>query len=132
MSAERRVRWLLWLALVTAAPVPLAVVGRGWMPAGAMAQLAGVTLAVGVVERVDGIVRTLGGFLAMQAAVWAAIAWGTAAVLARGLARLGPRRCRWATAIILVGGLGAACVLPVYGSPFHGRRARQTLLEVYR
>ena len=123
MSA-RRARWVVFAALLAAMPVPIVVVGRGRLPIAALAELAIATFTIGVVERADGVVVILGALLLAQAIVWALAAWLAAGLCRRVLGR--------ATIVLVVLGLAAALVVPVYSSPFHATRARQTLVEVYR
>jgi hypothetical protein len=118
------VRSLVWIGLLVAVPVPLVLVGQGSMPAGVMLELAAVTGALGVLERADGTVLTLMVLLIAQALAWAAVLGGAAVLLVRALGRA----ALWMVVALAV----VATVAPVYRSPFHATRARQTLLEVYR
>jgi hypothetical protein len=131
MSA-RRTRWLLWSALLVAMPVPLVLVGRGHLPVVALAELALATLAVGVIERSDGTVKILGALLVAQTLVWMVAAWLLAGLIGRGLGFVAPRFRARVTLVLVVLGLAAALLSPLYRSPFHASRARQTLLEVYQ
>jgi hypothetical protein len=113
-------------------PVPLVLVGRGYLPVVALAELALATLAVGVIERSDGTVKILAALLVTQMLVWMVVTWLMAALIGRGLRLVAPR-FRWrATLVLVVLGLAAALLSPLYNSPFHASRARQTLLEVYQ
>jgi hypothetical protein len=118
------VRTLVWIGLLVALPVPLVLVGRGSLPPAAFAELAAAAGALALLERSDGVVLTLLVILLAQAAVWAILC----GVLARGLVRLLGRRAGW----VVVAWLVVAALVPVYRSPFHATRPRQTLGQVYR
>jgi hypothetical protein len=122
---------VVWLVLVVVVPVPLVVVGRGHLPAGALAQLAAATLTVGVLDRGDGIIWLLAAFLAGQALIWAFVAWFAARLVVGGLAALGRRALGVATVIVVTAAVTLALVVPIYRSPFHPFLSRQTLLQVY-
>jgi hypothetical protein len=128
----RSARVVLWVAALAVVPVPLLVAGRGWLPPAAVAELAGATFAVGVAERADDIIRLLGGILLGQAGMWAVVAWFAASVAARVLHRVAPRRVGAATLAVVLVAVAVTAAVPVYSSPFHATRSRQTLLEVYR
>ena len=127
----RRARLLVWIALLVAMPVPLVIVGHGRVPVGALMQLAGATVAVGVLERADGAVGVLAVVLLVQVMLWTVVGWLVARVLVAALRGVAARALGRATALLLVAGLAVAVLLPIYRSPFHSTRARQTLLEVY-
>jgi hypothetical protein len=69
------------------------------------------------------VVVVLGALLAAQAIFWTFAAWLAAVLCVRVLGR--------ATIVLVVLGLATALVVPIYSSPFHASRARQTLVEVY-
>jgi hypothetical protein len=129
--STRGARRIVWLALVVGLPVPLALVGRGWMPAGAMVELAVATLAVGLRERLDGVLPTLVAVLLLQATVWAVVCWLGATIVVRGLVAVAPRSLGRATVALVVLAALLASAVPIYRSPFHATRAHQTLVEVY-
>jgi hypothetical protein len=130
MTARAARRWL-WLASLVAAPVPVLVLGPGRVPPLYLAELAGVALAIVLVESARGVVLPVSALLFGQAALWAAALWLAAWLAARALARLGPRGLRRATGLLLAAGLGLACALPIYETPFAARTARASLLRVY-
>jgi hypothetical protein len=127
----RRARLLIWVAFLGAMPVPLVLVGRGRMPVGALVELAAATLSVAVLERADGVVRILATLLVAQIVVWALVGWLAAWLVASVLNRVAGRRLGGAALAMVVTLVGLALSLPIYRSPFHAARARQTLLEVY-
>jgi len=130
MSAWRA-RLLVWVAFLVAMPVPLVVAGRGRVPVGVLVELTAATLAVGALERADGAVRILATVLVVQIVFWAVVAWLAARLVVGALRRVARRGFGRATLLLVVTGLVIALILPVYRSPFHASRARQTLLEVY-
>src|SRR5262245_18111653 len=119
----RRARWLVWIALLVAMPVPLVIVGHGRVPVGALVQLAGATLAIGVLERADGAVGILALVLLVQVMLWTVVGWLVARVLVAALRGVAGRALGTATALLLVAGLVVALMLPIYRSPFHSSRA---------
>ncbi|HWP66758.1 MAG TPA: hypothetical protein VNO26_12670 [Candidatus Limnocylindria bacterium] len=130
MSA-RRARLLVWTALLVAMPVPLVIVGRGYVPVGTLVQLAGATLAIGVLERADGAVGILATVLLAQVMLWAVVGWLLAGLVVGVLRGVAGRALGGVTLALVIIGLAITLVLPVYRSPFHASRARQTLLQVY-
>ena len=127
----RRARWLVWLALMAAWPVPLVVAGRGEMPAAAVAELAAATAGVALVEQASGIVPLLAFVLLLQAFAWAVVFALVSAVLMRGLRRVAGSAAVPLAVVLVAAGLGLAAVEPVYRSPFDADQARQSLREVY-
>ena len=125
-----RARLLIWVAFLVAMPVPLVVVGRGWMPVGAFVEVALATLAVGAAERADGVVRILATLLVVQIVFWAVVGWLAAWLVVGAIGRVAGRPGRPTLVLVMIG-LAIALALPIYRSPFHASRARQTLLEVY-
>jgi hypothetical protein len=130
MNAQRA-RLLIWIAFLGAMPVPLVLVGRGRMPVGALLELAAATLTVGALERADGVVRILATLLVAQIVVWALVAWLAAWLVASVLGRVTGRGLGRAAFVVVAVLVAIALILPIYRSPFHASRARQTLLEVY-
>jgi hypothetical protein len=112
-------------------PVPLLLVGRGEMPAAAVAQLAAATVGVALVEQASGIVPLLAFVLWLQAFAWAAVFAVVAAALIHGLRRVAGRAAVPLAVALVVAGFALATVEPVYRSPFHADQARQALREVY-
>jgi hypothetical protein len=129
--SARQARLVIWLACLVAIPVPLAAVGRGRMPVGGLVELAAATLALGALERADGVVRILTLLLVAQIVFWAVVAWLAARLIVGVLGRIVRRGLGRATLVVVGTLLAIALVLPIYRSPFHASRARQTLLEVY-
>ena len=127
----RRARLLVWIALLVAMPVPLVIVGHGRVPVGTLVELAGATVAVGVLERADGAIGILALVLLAHVMLWTVVAWLVARALVAALRGVAGRAVGSATALLLAAGLLVAVMLPIYRSPFHSSRARQTLLEVY-
>lgn len=125
-------RLVLWLTLLATVPVPLIVVGKGWVPTGTLVQLAVATAAVAVVERADGVVKTLGGFLVGQALLWTVVAWALSALVVRSVRRVAPGWAYAAPLLLAIALAVVAALFPVFSSPFDASLARQTLLEVYR
>jgi len=128
----RTARVVLWITALAVVPVPLLVAGRGWLPPGALLELAAATFAVGLAERADGIIRLLGGILVGQAGIWAVLGWFAASAVVGALKRLVPEHVGAGTLALVLAALAVTAVVPVYSSPFHATRPRQTLLEVYR
>jgi len=127
----RRARLLIWIAFLGTMPVPLVLVGRGRMPVGALVELAAATLGVAALEQADGVVRILATLLVAQIVVWALVAWLAAWLVVSLLGRVAGRALAGAALVMVVTLVGLALGLPIYRSPFHASRARQTLLEVY-
>lgn len=130
-KSVRRARWLVWLALVAAWPVPLVLVGRGAMPAGAVAELAAATVGVALVEQASGIVPLLAFVLALQALVWVAVFALVARLFVQGLRSLAGGATVPVVVALVTAGIVLAALAPLYTSPFDAKQARQTLLEVY-
>lgn len=130
MSASTS-RWILWLALVLALPLPMWWLGDGIVPAGRFLLLAAVCAAVRIVEGGGGVVTTVGAVLLAHALVYIALEWVAAHLISRGLARVAPR----ASAALTLGVVALLIVLAtsqdLYRTPF-GRSARSDLLAIYR
>ena len=127
----RRTRLLVWSALLLAMPVPLVIVGHGRVPVGTLAQLSVATLGVAILERADGAVGILAAVLLAQVVLWSVVTWLVAQVLVRGLRGVAGRGAGTVAVALVTAGLVVAVLLPIYRSPFHASRARQTLFEVY-
>ena len=117
-------RSLVWIGLLVSLPVPLVLVGLGSMPTGVLLELAAATGALAALERPDGAVLTLVVILLAQAIAWAGVLRVAAGLLVGVLGRA----AAWMVVALVV----TATLVPIYRSPFHATRARQTLLEVYR
>jgi len=129
MSAKA-VRWLLWLGLVVALPLPFYLVETGAVPALRLALLTGVVLAVIAVEGAQGAVAIAALLLGLQLLVYLLALWVVAGALARVLAALSPRtRAVLAAGLVLLG-LAAAAIFPIYTTPFRTEALRGRLLEV--
>jgi hypothetical protein len=121
------VRRVLWIALVLALPAPILLLGPGFVPPAHLAQLGGAALAFGLAESLRGVVGLTALIFLGQALLYAAALWALARLVARRLGRA--RGAALALAALLV---AAACVVPVYHTPYHARLPRATLLEIYR
>ena len=129
---QRRVRMsarlLLWLGFVLAVPVPILVVGQGHVPALRLLFMAGVTLAVMLLESARGAAGLLALFLVGQFAVYGFLLW----MAAWGITALAGRY-RLAVALALLAVLLAVAVArPIYRCPFLPDVAQVSLLGVYR
>src|SRR5689334_5315380 len=113
----RRTRLVVWIALLVAMPVPLVIVGHGRVPVGTLVQLAGATLAVGVLERGDGAIGILAVVLLAHVMLWTVVGWLVARVLVTALRRVAGRALGGATMLLLAAGLVVAVTLPIYRSP---------------
>jgi len=123
----RGVRTSAWLALVLALPVPIALLGPGWVPAGHLAELGAASLAVGLAESLRGVVGWTALIFLGQALVDAALLFALATAAVRALGRRSGVLLARAAALVAV-----ALIAPIYHSPYSARAARATLLEVYR
>jgi hypothetical protein len=127
----RRARLVVWIALLLAMPVPLVIVGHGRVPVGTLAQLSAATLGVAILERADGAVGILAAVLLAQVMLWSVVTWLVARAVVWGLRGVAGRGSGMVVVALVTAGLVVAVLLPIYRSPFHASRARQTLLEVY-
>ena len=128
----RSSRWLLWLGLAAMLPLPILFIAPGWVPAGRLLWLGGISAAVMAWECSGGVVGLLALALLGQAFVYLLLLW----LVAWGLSRLAGRLPRRALAAVTVGALAAglltASSFEVYRTPFAADAARGNLLHVYR
>ncbi len=129
--SPRGVRRLLWLAAIFLVPVPLIGVASGWAPTAYLLELAGLTLAFGVVESLQGVTLALLASFGVPALLYVALLWPLAWLVARLITPLAPLTRLRAALLIVMLGAGYATVRPVYDTPFSNRSPRATLLEVY-
>ena len=127
----RTSRRLLWLASLLAFPVPYLMLGPGLEPPARFAMLAGITLAVALVENAQGAVPQLLFVFLAQALLAAALLWISAHLVARALGALGERGRSRATWCLLALGLALACAFPIYETPYAAHAPRASLLRVY-
>ena len=112
-------------------PVPVLVFGPGRVPAAQLAELGAIGVAIAIAESARGNVLQIASVLLVPAALWAAALWLAAWLVARALARLGPRGLRRATLGLLAAGLAIACAVPIYHNPFAAHSPRATLFHLY-
>lgn len=117
----------LWLLAVAALPVPILLLGPGHVPPAQLAELGAAALAFGLAESLRGVVGWTAAIFLGQALLYALALWWIARALARRLGRL--RSAAVALAAVLA---VAACLVPVYRTPYHSHLPHATLLEVYR
>lgn len=127
MDEPRLARGALWLCAVAALPVPILLLGPGWVPAAQIAELGAAALAFGLAESLRGVVGLTALIFLGQALLYALALWLVAGFAARRLGRLRAAAVAAAAALVVV-----ACLVPVYQTPYHATLARATLLEVYR
>jgi hypothetical protein len=121
------VRLLLWLALAIAMPVPIWLLGPGSVPVGHLFELGAAALAFGIAESFRGVVGLTALVFLSQALVYAALLYAVAAAIARGV-----RRFPGLVLILAASLVVAACLVPIYHSPYHAQTAQVTLLGVYQ
>jgi hypothetical protein len=126
------VRWLLWLAAMFAAPLPLVGIASGRVPPAHTLELGLLALAFSVAERAQGVGPTLAAILLGQAVLYAVLLFAAAALVARFLAPLPPLARTRAAVFLVVLGVSLAAVQPIYRTPYSAHTARSTLLDVYR
>jgi len=130
--SPRTVRRLLFFAAVFVVPLPILAFGPGRVPAAHQLELGLLALLFGVLESAEGVTLTLAAAFLLPAAVYVAVLWVGASLLARALAKL-PPLTRTRAALLLVGiGLAVGIAEPIYQTPFSARSAHSNLLGVYR
>lgn len=127
----RRPALLLWLALMTCAPVPFFLVENGRQPAVALLQMLGVTLLLLGTEGRGGAAPLVAAMLAGQVLLAALVFAAAASLAARGLVRAAGRRATAAAAALALLMVVAALTVPVYRTPFRGGGLHATLSEVF-
>lgn len=127
----RRARRLLWLCLLVVVPVPILVVGPGWIPVARLVFLGGITLSVVALESARGAVPALTAFLLAQAAIYAALLWVGAATVTRLLRPLGARALGTAVLVLVVGVLTVATLTDVYQDPYRPTTFTANLVRLY-
>lgn len=130
--SPRASRSILWLTAALALPVPIWVLGPGWVPPLRLAMLAAISLAVMLTESARGAVGLAAAVFAGQAAVYLALLWAAAHLVSRALARLPRRRSAALVWVVVALALGLAASHDLYRDPYHGRSARSGLLDAYR
>ena len=125
-------RWLIWLTLLVAAPVPLFGIGSGRVPPLHQLELGVLALAFTLLERAQGIGPLLSGLFLGQALAWAAALWLVAWLVSRGLEALPPLTRRRATLLLVGLGLAFASAQPLYRTPYSAHTAHSSLWQVYR
>lgn len=130
--STRAARWLLWLALVLMAPVPVMTgVVTAVVPAARILMLAGVCLLVVVLESANGVVGLFGLLLVVQAIAYLVLFFGVAHVASRLLGRLSPRAVAAGALVLVVTGIALTAAFDVYQTPFRAASARGSLFEIF-
>jgi hypothetical protein len=129
MSASAS-RWLLWLGLVVALPVPILFLGPGLVPAARLLMLGGIGIAVMLLENARGAVGPLTAVLLGQGVLYLGLLWLAAHLASRLLGRLPPRRLAAVTLAVLAAGLTLASTFAIYHTPF-GQTAHASWLHVF-
>ncbi len=124
-------RWLLWLGLVVALPVPILFLGPGLVPAARLLMLGGIGIAVMLLENARGAVGPLTAVLLGQGVLYLGLLWLAAHLASRLLGRLSPRGCAAVTLAVLAAGLTLASMFTIYHSPF-GQTSHVGWLHVFR
>lgn len=127
----RSARWLLWIALAFAVPVPFFLVETGAVPAVRLLFLAGVHVAVIASEGARGAAGIAAALLAIQGLVALAVLWGAAALGVAAIRRLAPRRIGLVTLLIVAAGLVLTASVDLYRTPFRTTSLRGSLLEIF-
>ena len=127
----RSIRALLFLALFAIAPLPIFLIGDGWVPGVRHLLFSGVVAAVAVLEGGTGPVPLILLVFVLHAVVSAALAFVVAHLLAFGfLRRLPSPLARAVTVGAIVIGVGVALAFDIYETPF-GRASRGNLVAVF-
>jgi hypothetical protein len=130
--SRRSVSWVLFVALLVAAPLPFFLVETGWVPLARLIQLAAYTVALILAEGGQGAVTMAAVILLVQVLVYTAVLALVARWIAGALLRLAPRRAAAATALLVAVSLGTAASVAVYRTPFSTSSLRSSLLGVFR
>jgi hypothetical protein len=128
----RAARWILWGGALALAPVPIAVVGPGWVPAAHLFELGALCLAVALLESARGALPLLTAFLLGQGLFWAALFWPAAGLAVRALARRAPRALGPVALGLVAAGLAVTSAFAVYETPYAAQQPRATVWRVYR
>lgn len=127
----RRPALLLWLALMTCAPVPFFLVENGRQPAVALLQMLGVTLLLMGTEGRGGAAPLVAAMLAGQVLLAALVFAAAASLAARVLVRATGNRASIAALALALLMLAVALSTPLYRTPFRGSGLHATLSEVF-
>jgi hypothetical protein len=130
--SERAMRRFLWLALLVAAPLPLAGIAPALVPPLHQLELGALALAFSVAEQAQGVGPMIAALLLAQGLGWAALLWLLAAGVARLLRGWPPLTRTRAAFFLVVLGVGLAVAQPLYRTPYSARSPRSNLVEVYR
>ena len=125
-------RFILWVTSALTVPLPILILGPGWVPPARLLMLGGISLAVMLSESARGMVGIAAAVFLGQAVAYGALLWLAAHLLSRLLGHLPPRAV---APIVLAGvalGVAVAASFEVYHTPFAPRSARATLLEVFQ
>lgn len=123
-------RFALWLCLLTALPVPILVLGPGYVPVLRLSMLALVAAAVLVFEHWGGAVPLLVVVLAAQSAVYAATLWLIARAVVAVSARLGRPGRILTTGIVALLGIASCCT--IYRDPYRADSPDVDLARLYQ
>ena len=130
--SQRALRWLFWLALLLALPLPMFGIGTSRVPPLHQFELGLLALAFSVAERAQGVGPTIAAlFLGQALAYAAALAW-VARLASRLLARLPPLTRTRAAWFVVTLGIALAIAQPIYHTPYSAHSAHSNLLGVYR
>jgi hypothetical protein len=130
--SPRSARQLLFLGGLLMAPLPVLLLGPGRVPPLRLLELGVVSLAFMVWESARGVALAVTALLLGQAALYAALLWVAAGLVARPLGRLSPRAIALLTGTLLAAALALSAGFDVYQTPFAANTARASLLGVFR
>lgn len=109
-------KWGLWLTFLVTVPVPFFLIETGLVPTTRLL-LFSVFTSVAALAEPDFVSRLLAVLAVVQTALFAALLFLLAALVARGFERLGPR-LRAPAFWLLVAVCFAASLFPIYATPF--------------
>jgi len=129
--SRRSAVYLLWAVFFAALPVPFYMGASGCEPPLGVAFLAALAGGVWWTEGSGGNTALFAGLALGQALLYTLLVGLAAALAARALFALFPRRAPWAVGL-LCAALLCAALFPIYDTPLSSSRARSSALQLFR
>ena len=127
----RWTKWTLWIAFVLTVPVPYFMVETGWVPTARLFLFAALSTAVVVTEPGSGSGMIAGLFL-VQAVAYGIVLFGLARFGARMTQRIAREQLRLIVIVLVVAGLFAGSLFPVFKTPLSNSGRRASLFGIFQ
>ncbi len=129
--SRRALTRILWAALLLTVPMPFFLVEVGIEPVAGLLHKLGVTLVLIAADGGEGAISIAAWILGVQAVLAAFLLWLLARVVTHAVLRALGSRASVAVLTIVATLVVAACLVPIYRTPFRTGGLHSTLPQVF-